>query len=167
MYIIFQVLRFAQNLQRCARLSLFCRLSFCAPEPRDIALHIVCCIETLYVSLRDATNKMFFFSQKPIYNQSTIGEKRLFLREQKQTACVHSRALAPMYSRPKQAAFVHQLSSFALCAKLAGFADSAYFVEQAQSQTQETCNGCTTFHHLDFCKIFIFLRKRHKKNKTQ
>ena len=40
-----------------------------------------------------ATNKMFFFSQKPIYNQSTIGEKRLFLREQKQTACVHRRAL--------------------------------------------------------------------------
>ena len=62
-------------------------------KPRDIALHIVCCIETLYVSLRDATNKMFFFSQKPIYNQSTIGEKRLFLREQKQTACVHRRAL--------------------------------------------------------------------------
>ncbi|MDD6488156.1 MAG: hypothetical protein PUF61_14550 [Spirochaetales bacterium] len=50
-------------------------------------------METLYVSLRDATNKMFFFSQKPIYNQSTIGEKRLFLREQKQTACVHRRAL--------------------------------------------------------------------------
>ena len=93
MYIIFQVLRFAQNLQRCARLSPFHRLSLCAPEPRDIALHTVCCNETIYVSLRDATNKMFFFSQKPIYNQSTIGEKRLFLREQKQTACVHRRAL--------------------------------------------------------------------------
>ncbi|MBQ4496711.1 MAG: hypothetical protein II973_04315 [Spirochaetaceae bacterium] len=50
-------------------------------------------METLYMSLRDATNNMFFFSQKPIYNQSTIGEKRLFLREQKQTACVHRRTL--------------------------------------------------------------------------
>ena len=60
MYIIFQVLRFAQNLQRCARLSLFCRLSFCAPEPRDIALHVVCCMETLYVSLRDSNKQNVF-----------------------------------------------------------------------------------------------------------
>ena len=60
MYIIFQVLRFAQNLQRCARLSLFCRLSFCAPEPRDITLHAVCCMETLYVSLRDSNKQNVF-----------------------------------------------------------------------------------------------------------
>ncbi len=56
MYIIFQVLCSAQNLQRCTRLSLFCRLSICAPEPRASALHTVCCNETIYVSLRDATN---------------------------------------------------------------------------------------------------------------
>ena len=64
MYIIFQVLRFAQNLQRCARLSLFCRLSFCAPEPRDNALCTVCCMETIYVSLRDTTNRAFLFSRQ-------------------------------------------------------------------------------------------------------
>ncbi len=28
-------------------------------KPRASALHVVCCMETLYVSLRDATNKMF------------------------------------------------------------------------------------------------------------
>ena len=33
------------------------------------------------------------FRSSLIYNQSLIGEKRLFLREQKQTACVHRRAL--------------------------------------------------------------------------
>ena len=28
-------------------------------KPRDNALHVVCCIETIYLPLRDATNKMF------------------------------------------------------------------------------------------------------------
>ncbi len=28
-------------------------------KPRNNALHVVCCNETIYVSLRDATNKMF------------------------------------------------------------------------------------------------------------
>ena len=28
-------------------------------KPRDIALHVVCCMETIYLSLRDTANKMF------------------------------------------------------------------------------------------------------------
>ena len=28
-------------------------------KPRNNALHVVCCMETIYLSLRDATNKMF------------------------------------------------------------------------------------------------------------
>ena len=81
MYIIFQVLRFAQNLQRCARLSLFCRLSFCAPEPRDIALHVVCCMETLYVSLRDSNKQNVF---------EPHSSPCAFVHTPKQTAVVHS-----------------------------------------------------------------------------
>ena len=124
MYIIFQVLRFAQNLQRCARLSLFCRLSFCAPEPRDIALHVVCCMETLYVSLRDATNKMFFFSQKPLQSKHNRRKASVFAHAKTDSLCTSPRP-SLLYTHPKQAAVVHHLSSFAL-AKLAGFADKAF-----------------------------------------
>ena len=54
------VTSFAQaKLAAVRQIRLFRRLSFCAPEPRDNALCTVCCMETLYVSLRDATNKMF------------------------------------------------------------------------------------------------------------
>ena len=63
------------HLQRCAKLSYSVEQAYAHPN-RAI--------------LRYA---LFFFSQQPIYNQSLIGEKRLFLREQKQTACVHRRAL--------------------------------------------------------------------------
>ena len=48
----------------------------------------------------------------------------------------HSAVLAPLYTIFKQAALVHQLSSFAQRAKLAGFADSAHSVDKAQSQTR-------------------------------
>ena len=47
------------NLAVVRQIKLFLVLILCAPESRDIALHVVCCMETLYVSLRDATNKMF------------------------------------------------------------------------------------------------------------
>ena len=48
-----------RKLAACARLNPLIRTSFGAPETRDNALYTVCCMETLYVSLRDATNKMF------------------------------------------------------------------------------------------------------------
>ena len=75
-------LRESGNLRRAPDLAQFHRISFCAPEPRDNALCTVCCMETLYVSLRDATNKMFL-----------------------------NPSLRPtlLYTHPKQAAFVHQL----------------------------------------------------------
>ena len=63
-------------------------------KSRDNALHCVCCVETINSPLsRRQQTEYFSFRNRLIYIRSTIGEKRLFLQEQKQTACVHRRAL--------------------------------------------------------------------------
>ena len=144
MYIIFQVLRFAQNLQRCARLSLFCRLSFCAPEPRDIALLHICKKGSRFASAPRTENAygnyinvQFCFRRIGLLRSSVrcaAAPLRLFC------ACVHTpqtsslcapspnkqfhlsfpcltRESCPVHA-PKQAAVVHSLQVFA-CKNLA------------------------------------------------
>ncbi len=119
MYIIFQVLRFAQNLQRCARLSLFCRLSFCAPEPRASALHAVCCMETIKLPLsRQQQTECFSFrkSQSTIKAQSA---KSVCFCVSKNRQLVYIAAPYAFVQPPKHN-IVHHLSSFVARRNLQG-----------------------------------------------
>ena len=75
------------KLAACARLSPFCRISFCAPESRNNALHAACCNETLS---RRQQAEHFSFRNSSIYGRSSIGEKCRFLFSQKPTAFVYS-----------------------------------------------------------------------------
>ncbi len=60
----------------------------------------------------ERSDEAIFFSQQPIYNQSSIDETP--------AACVHRRILGEfVHILSGIVAYVHHLSSFALCAKLA------------------------------------------------
>ena len=110
------------NLQRCARLSSLYRISLCAPEPRNNALHCVCCVETINMSLsRHTTNKMFFFSRKLNLQSKHKRRKASVFAKQKQTAYVHRRALC-RYTYAQNSAPLCTSYQIARCAQSGRFA---------------------------------------------
>ncbi|MBR3814423.1 MAG: hypothetical protein IKK38_11200 [Spirochaetaceae bacterium] len=105
----------------------------------------------------ERSDEVIFFSQQLNLRLEIIRRKATIFATQKPAANAHCHPHQSMYNRPKQAGIVQHLSSFALCAKLTGFADSAYSVEQAQSQTRcirykiclkTNCKICKNFRNL-------------------
>ena len=115
------------KLAAVRRLSLFCRISFCAPEPRNNALHAVCCMETINTPLsRRQQTKCFSFrkSQSTIKAQSA---KSVCFCVSKNRQLVYIAAPYAFVHTPKTSRLCTPAFKFRRKTKLAGFADKAFF----------------------------------------
>ena len=92
--------------QSCPKMAHVHRLSVAehGSKPRDNALCTVCCMETIYVSLCDTTNRAFLFSQQLNQRMGIVRRKvSLFVCTKTDGLCTMLSSLAPLYTIFKQA----------------------------------------------------------------